>query len=350
MKSRRILWCSALAMPLLLLGSCGDGSGGPTPTPTPTATPTPSPTPTPTPSPLPSASVEREVAPNVTNLALTTNLSPHIAITPPGGLARNRLFVMLPGTGAPPSPYRLIIREGAARGFHTIGLTYPNDEAVAEACIAAGDAACSGNVRREIITGTDSSSLVAVTPANSITGRLTSLLTYLAATYPTEGWGQYLTSGRPNWSLITMAGHSQGAGHAGYLAKLESLDRVVMFSGPAERLTAGGQAASWLSQANVTPVSRQYGFIHTADTLVPLSLVTTNWAQMGLNSLGAQVSVDGNTSPFGNSHQLLTSAAPNPTVPGATAAHNAPVVDVFTPLDGAGLPIFRGVWDYLAFP
>ena len=265
-------------------------------------------------------------------------------------MARNRLFVMLPGTGAPPSPYRLIIREGAQRGFHTIGLTYPNDDAVAEICLANGDPACSGNARNEIITGTDSSTLVSVSPANSIIGRLTSLLTYLAATYPNEGWGQYLASGRPNWSLITVAGHSQGAGHAGYLAKLESLDRVVMFSGPAERATPSGQLATWLSQTNVTPTSRQYGFGHTADTLVPLSVLTANWARLGLDSLGATVSVDGSAPPFGNSHQLLTSATPNPAVPSATSAHGAPVVDVYTPLDASGLPIFRAVWDYLAFP
>jgi len=230
MNSRRMLWGTALVMPMLLIGGCGEGSGSaaPTPivTPTPTPAPTPTPSPTPTPTPLPAASVERDVTPNLTNPALTTNLSPHIAITPPGAVARNRLFVMLPGTGAPPSPYRGIIREGAARGFHTIGLTYPNDDAVAEICLLNGDPACSGNARREIITGTDSSALVSVTAANSITGRLTSLLTYLAATYPAEGWGQYLASGRPNWSVITVAGHSQGAGHAGYLAKLELLDRA----------------------------------------------------------------------------------------------------------------------------
>ncbi len=257
---------------------------------------------------------------------------------------------MLPGTGTPPSPYRLVIRRGAERGFHTIGLTHVNDEAVAEVCIATGDAACSGNVRREIITGTDSSTLVSVNAANSITGRLTSLLTYLTATFPNEGWGQYLVNGRPNWAVISVGGHSQGAGHAGYLAKLEVLDRVVMFAGPAERLTSSGQPATWLSQANLTPVSRQYGFIHTADPLVPLGLVTTNWAQMGLNSLGGQVSVDGSAAPFGNSHQLLTSAAPNPGAPSVSAAHSSPVVDVFIPLDSSGLPIYRAVWDTMAFP
>jgi len=47
---------------------------------------------------------------------------------------------------------------------------------------------------------------------------------------------------------------------------------------------------------------------------------------------------------------LLTSAPPNPAAPSATAAHGSPVVDVFTPLDSGGLPVYRTVWDYLAFP
>jgi len=83
---------------------------------------------------------------------------------------------------------------------------------------------------------------------------------------------------------------------------------------------------------------------------VPLNILTANWAQIGINSFGATTSVDGNAAPYGNSHQLLTSAAPNPAIPSATAAHGAPVVDVYTPLDAGGLPLFRAVWDYLAFP
>jgi hypothetical protein len=348
MNNRHNKWYSALIMPLLLLSACGEGSGGPNPTPTPTATPAPSPTPTSTPTPTPtptptSASVEREVLPRTTSSAITTDLEPHIAITPAAGVARGRLFVMLPGTNSAPDPYKLIIRRGAQRGFHTVGLNYPNVEAVAELCLLNGDTNCSGNVRRETITGTDSSTLVSVNPANSITGRLTSLLSYMAATYPNEGWGQYLTNGRPNWALITMAGHSQGAGHAGYLAKLESLDRVVMFAGPAEPATASGQLAAWLSTPNVTPVSRQYGFGHTADPLVRLTSLTANWNAMGLNTLGGTVSVDSVPAPYSNSRQLLTSAS-------STSAHSSMVVDVFTPLDASGQPIYRLVWDYMAFP
>lgn len=362
-------WHTSLIVASLLAGCSGASTPGsvpiamvptpapaPTPTPTPTPSPTPAPTPTPTPAPGPiiaPASVERTVLPSTANPAITTALAPNVVINPdPAATARGRLFVMLPGTSATPQIYRRILRVGAQRGYHVIGLTYPNDSAVATLCAGSADAACPGNIRREIITGQDVSALVAVDAANSIAGRLESLLTYLTITFPNEGWGQYLNAGGINWALVTMAGHSQGAGHAGFLAKLQSLDRAVMFSGPADSGVAAGSTAAWLSLPNVTPASRQYGFTHTADTLAPFALVTGNWAQIGLPAFGAAVSVDNSAAPFANAHQLTTSAAPNPnpTGPSASPTHGAPVEDAVTPLDAQGQPLFAPVWIYLAFP
>lgn len=325
-------------------------SPSPTPTPTPAPTPTPSPTPTPTPTP---ASVERDVLPASTNPAININLSAHVAINPnPAVAARGRLFVMLPGTLAVANTYRLILRTGAARGYHAIGLTYPNDNAVEGQCAASQDPNCAADLRREIITGSNTSTLTAVDQANSIIGRLEALLANLAARFPNEGWGQYLVGGRVNWALVTVAGHSQGAGHAGFLAKLELLDRTVMFSGPGDTGTTAGSPASWLSFPNVTPLSRQYGFTHVGDTLAAFSTVSSNWATIGLGSQGALTSVDGASAPFGNSHQLTTNAAPNPnpTGPSASPTHGAPVVDAVTPLTAQGTPLFEPVWIYLAFP
>jgi hypothetical protein len=289
----------------------------------------------------------------LTSAAININLSPHVVINPdPAVAAKGRLFVMLPGTDAVPRFYRFILRTGAPRGYHAIGLNYPNDEAIGTLCANSAVADCAGLARNEVITGADSSPLVSVNQANSISGRLISLLIYLAATFPNEGWGQYLVNGQPNWSVITVAGHSQGSGHAAYLAKLQNLDRTVMFSGPGDVGIAAGSSAPWLSLPNITPVSRQYGFTHTGDTLVPFSLVTRNWGQIGLAAFGATVSVDTVATPYANSRQLMTSAAPNPNPPGPTASptHGAPVVDAVTPLTSAGTPLFAPVWIYLAFP
>ena len=332
------------------LASCGGGSSS---APTPVPTPTPTPTPAPVPPPVGSASVERDIDPAITSSAINSNFSPHVVINPdPAVAAKGRLFVMLPGSGAVPRFYRLILRAGVPRGYHAIGLTYPNDTAVGILCAGSSVADCSGLVRNEIITGADTSPLVTVNTANSITGRLISLLTYLNLTFPNEGWGQYLSNGQLNWSLITVAGHSQGAGHAAYLAKLQNLDRAVMFSGPGDTGIAPGSAAPWLSLLNVTPASRQYGFTHTGDTLVSFPLVTRNWGLIGMDAFGAPVSVDSIASPYANSRQLTTSAPPNPATPPTveSATHAAPVVDVATPVTAQGDPVYRPVWTYLAFP
>lgn len=339
---------------IFALASCGgeDSSGGGAPPVTVPVTPPAPPPPPPPPPPPAAASVEREITPTATNPGLTDNLSAHFTINPAPASARNRLFVMLPGTTAIPRFYRLIVRAGATRGYHSVGLTYPNDEAVGTICTGSTRPDCPGEVRREIITGEDRSPLVAISPANSITGRLTSLLTYLHTTYPSEGWGQYLFGGLPNWSAITVAGHSQGAGHAGYIAKLHVLDRAVMFSGPGDTGNGGGSPALWILQPNATPAARQYGFTHKADELVPYALVAFNWDQLGLGAFGAPFSVDNSAAPYGDRRQLTTdiAVAVNPLSPGTAPAHSATVVDALTPLTPSGEPLFLPVWNYMAFP
>ncbi len=259
---------------------------------------------------------------------------------------------MLPGTTAVPRTYQYVVRTGPPRGYHAIGLNYPNSDTIVSQCAGSSDPDCNGKARREVITGEDVSPVLSVNAENSIIGRLVALLTYLNNTYPAEGWGQYLSGGQPTWDLITVAGHSQGGSHAAYLAKLVSLNRSVMFSSPGDPPVTAGQPVPWLSLPNVTPLDRQYGFSHTADTQAVYSVVTGNWSKIGLDSLGASVSVDGASAPFSGSHQLSTDAAPNPNPTGPTAAptHGAPVVDSVTPLDAQGEPIFRPVWIYLAFP
>lgn len=259
---------------------------------------------------------------------------------------------MLPGTGAVARTYQDIVRLGARRGYHAIGLTYPNDEAIGTLCAASADADCAGRARLEVITGADASPLETVDPANSIDGRLRALLVYLDANYPSEGWGQYLNAGQVDWSLVTIAGHSQGGGHAGYMAKLRDLNRVVMFSSPADPGPSPGAPAQWLSLPDITPVARQFGFTHVGDTLAAFAIVTASWRTIGLDMFGPVTSVDGAPAPYANSHQLSTNAPPNPNPTGPTASptHGAPVVDAVTPRDANGLPVFEPVWTYLAFP
>lgn len=338
---------------LLFLAGCGGGSAGSSPQ---AAAPMPTPPPAPPPPPpTGTAQVEREILPSTVNPALPASDSANFVINPdPLATARGRLFVMLPGTGAMPRNYRSVVRTGAARGYHSIGLTYVNATAVGELCsTTTNDLDCAGNARREIITGENLSTLIAVDADNAITGRLTALLTNLHRTYPTEGWGQFLRGGTVDWSLVTVAGHSQGAGHAAYMAKLYSLDRSVMFSGPADVPATGQTAARWFSLPNITPLSRQYGFTHIEDELVPYALVRSNWIATGLDaSVNAPFLVDGASAPYGDSHQLHTAAPASPLGVSVNPfpKHSSPVADGITPTNAQGTPLYTPVWIYLAFP
>jgi len=71
-----------------------------------------------------------------------------------------------------------------------------------------------------VISGTNTSPLLDVSTTNSIVNRAEKLLAYLDRQFPTEAWGQYLTSGSLDWSKVVISGHSQGGGHAGVLTKL----------------------------------------------------------------------------------------------------------------------------------
>jgi hypothetical protein len=298
-------------------------------------------------------SVERELSPTTANPAVTTNTAAHFVVTPnPAVVAQNRLFVMLPGSGAIPRFYREIVRTGASRGYHAVGLTYPNDTAVGDLCRPSLDPDCAGKARREILTGVDHSPVVSVNRDGSIIGRLEDLIRYLDRTFPTEGWGRLLVSGQLDWSRITVAGQSQGSGHAAYLGKLHALDRIVMFSGPADVGLTTTTPAPWLSLPNVTSASRQFGFTHTDDELVPLALINQNWTLLGLSEFGPNTSVDGAVPPYGLSRRLVTSAPPNPNPVAFVQQprHSSTVADAVTPRDAQGAPLYRPVWIYLAFP
>lgn len=293
------------------------------------------------------------MSPTTVDPRVTTFTSVNLAINPaPASGPKGRLFVMLPGTGGPPRGYRLIVREGAARGYHTIGLSYPNASTIDDLCAPSTDPDCAEKVRREIVTGADESPLVAVDAANSIVGRLTAFLSYLNQTAPNEGWGAFLINGAPDWSRITMAGHSQGAGHAAFMGKLYNLNGVAMFSGPGDLGLGGRSLARWVSFPSVTPTARIYGFIHRDDPLVPLALALAEWRALGLDAYGPSADVDGVTPYTGGSHELTTTVAPNPagSTPGSPPAHGAPVVDPVTPLTATGTPQFASIWDYMAFP
>jgi len=338
-----LLFCAMLA-----LAACGGGGGGASGTPPSSAPP----------------SVERQVNATLTDSNITaapsTAEAPHLAINPsPAVSARGKLLVFIPGTKAIPTQYTYILRAGTARGFHAVGLNYENQTAMGSLCQTSLVSNCYWNARNVVVFGGGSpvTGQSAVSSADSIVNRLNKLLVWLKANQPAESWGQFLTpENTVDWSKVVLAGHSQGGGHVGVLAKTVSLSRAVYFSSPEDWNDLTDQPATWTAdRANVTSANLQYGFGADSDTLVPNTHAFAHWDSLGLAKPGSGPVLfnDGGT-PASGSRQFRTSLSYNPA---STALgpqlknHGITVVDTSTPLDGNGKPLFdtNGVWEYLCF-
>ena len=176
----------------------------------------------------------------------------------------NKLLLMIVGTGAAADHNIPFFNFAASMGYHVVSLDYKNN-VITTVCSNSGDSACFTYFRKEIIFGQQVSPLVEVDSANSIYNRFYKLLLYLSRKYPKQGWRQYVHNGDIQWQKITVAGHSQGAGHASFLGKSFPLDRVLILPGPQDYLVHFNSPAGWLSQKSATDPSRYFAFLHVKD-------------------------------------------------------------------------------------
>jgi hypothetical protein len=290
------------------------------------------------------------IQPELTDPNINTYLHPHIAYRNLEVPGKDKLFVFLPGTEAKPSGVKQLLKVVADTGTSIIGLSYPNEPSVRDLC--RNDSECYGKVREEVIYGADTSPLVNINRANSIMNRLIKLLQYLDRQSPEEGWGEFLMEGNQvNWAKIIIAGHSQGGGHAAFIAKNHLVSRVVTlaapFDSPNEPEDPHIKPASWLLEPHVTPGNRYYGFGHVED--FALTVLVPIWRT--LQYPGEPVNVDKTNPPYNNSHQLYTalepSAVKNVRIGIQKEAHMMIVSDIATPLDKNGEPVFAPVWRYM---
>ena len=282
----------------------------------------------------------RVIIPGGTDPAISDSnpLFRHWVYLDPSAPPAGKLFVFLPGTGAPPNVYRLILESAAQAGCHAIGLAYVNEEEVNDDLCAGQPANCQEDVRLEIITGADTSPRISVNRANSIENRLVKLLEYLQGLAPEEGWEEYVRDGAPRWERIVVAGHSQGGGHAAMIGKIHLVHRALLFSAT--------EAAPWTTESHFTPADRYFGFAHSQESAVlPMRL---SWANLGLP--GALTSVNSAAAPTNGSHRLVTGLMPRGDV-GESNYHGCVVVDFYTPLQPDGVtPVFRETWLYMIGP
>lgn len=281
-----------------------------------------------------------QVTPSQACKSITQFNGPH-QIYSPASTAKNILSIFYPGTGALASDYTLLLQRGAIRGYHVIGLNYPNSDSINAICNrpnAGGALSCFGDTREEILTGVDKSKFVSIDSNNSIEGRILALLKYLANKRPNENWDQFYSNNQINWSKIYVSGHSQGSGHAGYQGKLRNVSRVTLYSGISDFSVTQLTLPTWMSLPQVSLNGSYYGFIHANDTIANFSgnpnQVTDAWANpLGMSGDLTNVSIG---APYANSRRLFSTAC---NLLDDNNRHACPVYNGF-----------QNVWDYISYP
>jgi hypothetical protein len=199
--------------------------------------------------------------------ALTRELKKYtVAILLPliGATLPEKIADQYSGTTGPADVMRSFDSVAALEGYHAISIDYPNNRNTAS-FINSTDKAAFNKFRQELDFGTPVSDSVNVDSLNSIVNRITKLVIYLAKTRPGEGWNNFLDHEQITWERVTLAGHSQGAGHVSYIGHAFKVHKVIMLSGPQDFLANFDMPAPWLSASSKTPYSSYYAFLHDDD-------------------------------------------------------------------------------------
>lgn len=206
------------------------------------------------------------VDPHDTDVSIETVHGPHLAVYDRQALkaAQPRLLLFLVGTHAKAEGTLKLDTAFSRGGFHAISLDYENN-VVTVICAHSEDAGCFDRYRQTIVTGASGSEKIQVDPANSILNRFDKLLAYLVEHDPTGGWDDFFANGKPVWSRIVIAGHSQGSGHAAFIGKMFAVERVLILSGPQDFLDDLHEPAPWQSRPSATPATRIFAFLNLKD-------------------------------------------------------------------------------------
>jgi hypothetical protein len=209
------------------------------------------------------------VAPNDVDPAIERYNEPHVVIFDRDVDPAAKPLLFMPGTGASPAGVNEFLTLAATLDYRAISLSYNNRPAVAAVCAKDPDADCADKFRRKRIFGEDVTARIDDKPEESIVRRLVKLLGALHKEHPAENWGQYLDGDAPRWDRIAVAGHSQGAGMAAYIAQRKQVARVVLLSGPED--SYGGQGterlAPWVRDGNgTTPAALWFAAYHTNES------------------------------------------------------------------------------------
>ena len=204
------------------------------------------------------------ISPDSTYTGIEKIHSGHFVTVNMSNASGKKLLISIPGTTGPGDVMRSFDSVAALEGYHAISLDYPNNRNTAS-FINSKDKAAFNKFRQELDFGTAVSDSVNVDSLNSIINRITKLVIYLAKTRPEEGWNNFLDHEQITWERVTLAGHSQGAGHVSYIGHAFKVHKVIMLSGPQDFLANFDMPAPWLSADSKTPNSSYYSFLHDDD-------------------------------------------------------------------------------------
>jgi hypothetical protein len=270
---------------------------------------------------------ELSLDPKLLDPSTSDSLSPQFAQLDTRVAARGLLVIFLPGANNVPRDWRDHGRKLAEYGFHVLIPHYNNRWSSNDTC-AGQDSSCGDNTRWEALVGEDTSKAIAIARADSAEGRVVTMLKHLGGAQPEGDWGYYLTAtGELDYAKSIIAGISHGAASAGMYAARRPFTRNVMH--------ASGPAGSAKAE-KMTPVSRWYGFVHTADPAY--AAITSAWNNFALP--GAVRSIDGQAPPFGGSQRLSSSAM-------SSYPHGSVCVHSSSPKDASGKYLFEAAWRYL---
>lgn len=214
-----------------------------------------------------SESVELKIKPSLTDPTITnTDVAHYIKYNP--SVLNSKLLLFLPGTkGIPERGPKRLFNTAIEGGYKVINLSYINEQSLSRYCrneALANDSECAEKFRTQRIYGTQLTNLIPDEPQDGIMNRFEKLLVYLDKTDPKGNWGVYLKDGKPNWSIITVTGQSQGGGMAAFIAKKHKVNRIINFSGGWDNARKG-EIAKWYFSESITPSDRWFGVYHTKE-------------------------------------------------------------------------------------
>lgn len=321
----------------------------------------------------------RVVQPSATDAAIDDQYGQHLALARIGGTPRNRLLIHLVGSTDCPENTELFLIEAAAAGFDVISVAYPNDliGSICSSKPAGQEDSCYINIRRETIFGAGTlldgngrpsasgapiqSGDVDVNAANSIRNRIKKLITFLQGTAGGSVWNQYNFETPSN---IIYSGHSQGGGHAVMLAKTYTVNRVVAFASPVDRIENGVSVAvpaPWLRNLpSATPRSNYFMFYHVRDQVLRLykginsTAALRNYMETTSESIRGVTTVvetpvgqvNGSCASYVGTALLSSTITSDNNLLGILLSgdHSNPIVDFYTPKLSGGAPRYRNIW------